>query len=289
MVDVGAVRIVSAKLFVGGSLLAPKSSVLIGLGAEVAVKGSLRASGITAAEAERLQQIPNRRNDISSSFETGAKQGSWTKQVKQGIKAETEVQVGEQIESSEMLNSRPIGDQKATGNKSDNSDNKNGTNQEGRAETNSSAVFRPRPAIFVESSELVVEGLLECVNSWIDITRRSKVVVGAGVMSHQTNSTLIRVRLSSTLTVTKGSLVSGVSLLVAESSRLHVPNGNILSNGLIEIRDRSSINSKSVSAKSDVWISGRSLVAVDKGCVIGGALLSVSENSVMRCGGENCN
>lgn len=250
--ETGMAKIVSSRAVIAGSLLAPLSSVLIGLGSDVTVKGSLRSAGITALEAGKLA-------------------------------AENKDVENPKLHEIDLLTGRRV-----KGWSAGNVNKENGSeNEESEGSSNSTSnVVSPRPALYVESSRLEIDGLLECLNSWVEITRNSHVVVGSGLMSHNLNATLIRVRLKSSLIAKEGSIVSGASLLVSEYSTVHAVNGSVASYGLIELKDRATLTAKSLSSKSDLWIESRSQMRIDESVEVGGALVSVSKSSELQCGGR---
>lgn len=147
----------------------------------------------------------------------------------------------------------------------------------------------PKPCLFVESSNLLVSGTIECRNSWFDVTRNSRVIAGTGIQLLRLNSTLVRIRGGSEVQIKNGSLFSGISTEIKDYSKLEIAKGALDAAGVIEVSDRSLLKVLLLKSKSDVWLSNKAKVVVQLEAEVCGKLLCISNFSEMKCGSKTMN
>lgn len=246
----GSIHIVGSQLLVNGHCVAPYGALLVGLGSSVRVTGHVRTAGRTA--------LDDPYEPVGTSSWSSHKAWNLARAPVARNRASPAIPP---TSSSTSPRAEPL-----------------------RNDTSVFAV-QPRPAVFVEDSQVVIEGTLEALNGWVEFTRRSSVTVGGeGLITFQPNHSFVHVHLGSTLHVHSGTVLAGLALLISTGGHVrterHVP---VISTGGVDVTDTSVLTCHRLRTFGDLHIAGNSKVTVTEDVIVGGNLLSVATRSTLTC------
>jgi hypothetical protein len=144
-----------------------------------------------------------------------------------------------------------------------------------------------RPAIFIEESEVTVQGTVEVLNSWVELTRQATLKLGGyGLLTMEPNKSFVLLKQGSTLFATSGDVFTGQALILESKSSLQThDSASVISLGDIALSDTSSLLTSSVRTFQSFHLSFNSKALVKQRIFVDGTSFSIMSKSYVVCQG----